>query len=99
MENKDNKKKDKEAIKAAAPAQRFIYCGPNIPGGALRQFSVFKGGYPDFAAGIIEECPAVKELFVPAKELARARVDITITGTALNQLYREVQGYISKEGR
>lgn len=92
--NKDIKKKAKETM--AAPVERLVYCGPNIPGGALRQYTVFKGGLPQYAQEVIERCPAVTELFVAPAVLDQARADIGKNGTGLNTAYKEVQAHFRK---
>lgn len=57
--------------KATAKPQRLIYCGPNIPGGALQKYVVFKGGLPGHLVGLIDKCPAIKELLIPVPDLAK----------------------------
>lgn len=84
--------------KAAAQPQRLIYCGPNIAGGALQKYAVFKGGTPTHLGGLFEKCPAIKELFVPVSELATTVQGVTTKGTRLNALYVEVASFAQKGG-
>ncbi|HOV79366.1 MAG TPA: hypothetical protein PK728_04610 [Bacillota bacterium] len=85
--------------KEAAPAgERLIYCGPNIPGGALQRYTVFKGGLPAHLTGLFEKCPAVKTLFVPPVDLARVDRAIGTKGTPEHSAFQEVLQYIMKGG-
>lgn len=89
----DTPKKDAEEspqINSASPI-RLIYVGPNIPGGILQRFQVFKGGLPPHAKGLIEQVPEVKDLFVPVTELEDARRKIEEPGTNEARLFYAVQ--------
>jgi hypothetical protein len=70
--------------------ERLIYCGPNIPGGALQKYTVFKGGLPVHLEDIFERCPVVKNLFVPVQDLARVEQAIATKGTPEQVYYQEV---------
>lgn len=83
--------KIKAPAKAAVQPQRLIYCGPNIPGGELRQFTIFRGGYPKYLSELFIECSAIKELFVPVADLARTRADAEKPGSEVNRLCQEVR--------
>jgi hypothetical protein len=58
---------------AAAPLARVIYIGPNVPGGALQRFQVFKGGIPPYCKDLTAKIPEIKEMFVPVEGLEAAR--------------------------
>ena len=75
----------------AAPAkpERLIYCGPNIPGGALQRYAVFKGGLPEHLGDIFAKCPAVKALFVPVADFATTEQAIAVKGTHENILFQK----------
>ena len=70
---------------------RLVYVGPNIPGGILQRFQVFKGGLPPHAKGLIEQVPEVGELFVPVKDLESMRCRIEDPGTNEARLFYAVQ--------
>jgi len=87
--------------KAGASKQRLIYCGPNVTGGGLQQFMVFKGGYPEHLKRHLQACPAIQKLCVPISDFTKTRKDIITPGTAANQYYQEVLRYSAelKEGK
>lgn len=70
---------------------RLVYVGPNIPGGILQRFQVFKGGLPPHAKGLIEQVPEIGELFVPVKDLESMRRKIEDPGTNEARLFYAVQ--------
>ncbi|MDD4599623.1 hypothetical protein SDC9_04141 [bioreactor metagenome] len=78
--------------KTVAPAkpERLIYCGPNIPGGILQRYAVYKGGLPAHLKDVFEKCPAIKLLFVPVVDLAKTEQVISTKGTPENTWYQEV---------
>ncbi|HQA07577.1 MAG TPA: hypothetical protein PLM20_07580 [Syntrophomonadaceae bacterium] len=87
--------------KAGASKQRLIYCGPNVTGGGLQQFMVFKGGCPEHLKKHLQACPAIQKLCVPISDFTKTRKDIITPGTAANQYYQEVLRYSAelKEGK
>ncbi|NPV30657.1 MAG: hypothetical protein HPY58_13625 [Firmicutes bacterium] len=78
--------------------EQLIYCGPNIPGGVLQRYTVFKGGLPAHLEELFNKCPAVKLLFVPVTDLARTEKAIATKGTLENAYFNEVLQFISKGG-
>lgn len=72
----------------------LIYCGPNLPRGALNQFSVYQGGYPEHLEKQYDACPAIKRLFVSVEQLAETQLKIAQAGTPENIWYKEVQAFI-----
>jgi hypothetical protein len=70
---------------------RVIYVGPNVPGGALRRFQVFKGGLPLYCEDLIKANPEIKELFVPVERLEATRKKIEELGTNEARLFYAVQ--------
>ena len=80
--------------KEAAPAvhlkpDRLIYCGPNIPGGVLQRFAIYKGGLPVHLGELFAKNPAVKALFVPVADLAKTEKAIATKGTPESILYQQ----------
>jgi hypothetical protein len=89
----------KMSKKGAAPGpERLIYCGPNIPGGILQRYTVFKGGLPEHLGSLFEKCPAVKTLFVPVTDLPRVDQAIATKGTPEHSAYQTVLQYTLKGG-
>jgi hypothetical protein len=86
-------------VEATTVPARMVYCGPNIPGGALQQFTVFKGGFPLHLAELVEKCPAIKLLCVSPDQLQATRIGVTVKGSASNIAYGEVIHYIKQGGK
>lgn len=87
--------------KAQTPAKpaRLIYCGPNIPGGALQQYTVFKGRLPAHLDGLVEKCPAIKALCVPVGSLAATQKALAVTGSAEHIAYGRIVEYLRNGGK
>jgi len=45
--------------------QQLIYVGPNLPGGRLSRFRVFREGIPPYLDDIIQDNPDLERLIVP----------------------------------
>lgn len=75
---------------------RLAYVGPNIPGGILQRYQVFKGGLPPYCKGLFEKVPEIKELFVPVTELENVRRKIEESGTNEARLFYIVQQATAK---
>lgn len=84
--------------KAPAKPERFIYCGPSLPGGLLQQHTIYKGGVPGHLADIIGQCPAIKSLFIPPAKLAAVSEAIRSPGSLENLRYRDIQKFIQEGG-
>ncbi len=59
----------------AEPTKRtqLIYCGPNLKGGILNQYTVYRGdGLPKHLDQHIADCPAIRRLFVAMQQLQQA---------------------------
>ena len=92
------KPKKAEVVNSKTPVSKFIYCGPNIPGGILMQYSIFKGGIPKHLDGLISKCPAIKSLFVPVDKFNIMKNSIAKAGTKENLLFNEVKECVLKGG-
>ena len=79
--------------------EQVIYIGPNLPGGILQRYTVFKGGLPLHVKEIIEKCPAIKGLFVLIENLATAELSLSTIGSAVNALFGQVGDYLKKGGK
>ena len=79
--------------------EQLIYIGPNVPGGMLQRYQVFRGGIPEHVKQIVEKCPAVKSLFVPVDGFAAAEQEISKAGSANNALFKEILAWTAKGGK
>lgn len=95
----DKKSPAGEAPKATQPKPRqVIYCGPSLPAQfALKQYQVFLNGLPEHVKKLMDKCPAVSSLIVPADQLAKVRLALTVQGSVESVLYKEIQTLFSKE--
>lgn len=62
----------KTAQPAATPTTQptLIYCGPPLPKGRLGQFTAFRDGLPKQVQELIAECPQIREMMIPANQMA-----------------------------
>ena len=79
--------------------EQLIYVGPNVPGGVLQRYQVFRGGKPEHLKDLFEKCPALQGLFVPVIDLTVAEKALGIAGTVENTLYRETVKFFAKGGK
>jgi hypothetical protein len=87
---------DKTAnIKSAGPGP-VIYCGPNLGGSGLLQYTIYKQELPEHLNSQFANCPEVKELFIPVEELAKVQAEIKQPGTIFYRLYQIVQAFSQK---
>jgi hypothetical protein len=61
--------------KKTQPAPQ-VYIGPNLPGGALSSFTVFKNGVPAYVEEMVRQTPELSDLFVPVSHIAKARREL-----------------------
>jgi len=73
-----------------ARIERTIYIGPNLPGGQLSAFTVFKGELPAHVRDLREKTPELQRLFVPVSDLAAARQRLQKAGPEA-QAFRAVR--------
>lgn len=59
--------------KKKTPPAPQVYIGPNLPGGMLSSFTVFKNGLPAHVQEMVRQTPELADLFVPVSRLAEAR--------------------------
>lgn len=80
--------KEKKTTAKPKAAQQFIYVGPNLPGGRLTKFSVFKGGIPVYLDDLIEKHPQITDLIVPVASAVTAQTNSAQAGTAEYESYQ-----------
>ena len=79
--------------------EQLIYIGPNVPGGMLQRYQVFRGGKPEHLKDLFEKCPELQGLFVQVTDLAVAEKALGEAGTVENTLYRETAKFFAKGGK
>ena len=85
-----------EAQAQTSKPARLIYVGPNVPGGILQRFQVFKGGIPPYCEDLLKKVPEIKELFVPVEGLEAMRRKIEESGTNEARLFYIAQQKLNK---
>jgi hypothetical protein len=78
--------------------ERLIYIGPNLPGGKLSKYAIYKGGLPTHLNDVYEACPAIKKLFVEPSSMAKKEQAIQQKGTPESVFYSQVLDYSKKGG-
>lgn len=84
----ENQEKEAQEVK-----EPLIYCGPNLLGSKLNQFSVYQGGYPIHLEKELTECESIKRLFVPVNKLAVTMSAISMPGTPESIWFEEIMKY------
>lgn len=73
-----------------------IYVGPNLPGGGLSRFTVFRDGIPQYLEVLLQQQPLIKSLIVPVDELSAAMTRVETPGTLEHSNFQEL---LRKEGK
>lgn len=97
LEKKNNPETIENTVSIEMP-KRFVYCGPNLPGGMLQRYTVYKGGLPAHIEEIIKDCPEMKILMVEPAGLQKMRQDVETPGTAAQIAYSTVADFIKNGG-
>jgi hypothetical protein len=77
-------KKESKSFVQSKKTGPVIYIGPNLPGGTLSAFTVYKNGLPVHIKDLQEKTPELKALFVPVSDLATARRRLNRPGPEAN---------------
>lgn len=95
---KNTAKTAREAAKSLQTLrhQQMIYVGPNLPGGRLSRFTVFREGVPAYLGDVLEQQPAVGTLIVPVDEMSAAVSRAATAGTLEHSAFEELS---RKEGK
>ena len=64
----------------------FVYCGPSIPRGRLKENAVFRGTLAD----VIEDYPQIPRLIVPTNRLAAFSVKVKTPGNIAHKYYTDI---------
>ena len=84
----------------------FVYCGPSIPRGRLKENAVFRGTLADvlnYLADVIEDYPQIPRLIVPTNRMAAFSVKVKTPGNIAHKYYTDIVSAMkmkknSKEG-
>ena len=71
----------------------FVYCGPSIPRGRLKENAVFRGTLADvlnYLADVIEDYPQIPRLIVPTNRLATFAVKVKTPGNIAHKYYTDI---------
>lgn len=71
-------------------SEQMIYCGPKIERLGVRQFAVFRGGYPSHIAQEMEKSAAFAAMFVPVSGLLTMRKKLSDSTSAESVLFKTV---------
>lgn len=81
-------KQQKNMKKEATPV---IYVGPNLAGGRLSSFTVFREGVPAHLKDLIEKHPEIQSLIVPLSKMQKAQTNSSKSGTLEHKAYKKLQ--------
>lgn len=71
----------------------FVYVGPSIPRGRLKENAVFRGTLADvlnYLADVIEDYPQIPRLIVPTNRLAAFSVKVKTPGNIAHKYYTDI---------
>lgn len=71
----------------------FVYAGPTLPRGRLKENAVFRGTFADVAAylaDVLEEYPQVAKLIVPVNRLGAFSVKVKTPGNIAHKHYTDI---------
>lgn len=77
----------------------FVYCGPSIPRGRLKENAVFRGTLADvlnYLADVVEDYPQIPRLIVPTNRLAVFAVKVKTPGNIAHKYYSDIASAIRK---
>ena len=97
----DNTTPDENAAQSAAEGEEevsdgydlFVYAGPTLPRGRLKENAVFRGTFEDvkaYLADVLEVYPQVARLIVPANRLAAFSVKVKTPGNLAHKYYSDI---------
>lgn len=82
-----------DAQKAPAGYHAFVYAGPSLPRGRLKENVVFRGTFEDvkaYLADVLEDYPQVARLIVPVEKLATFSVKVKTPGNIAHKHYNDI---------
>lgn len=97
----NNTTPDENAAQSAADGEEdvpdgydlFVYAGPTLPRGRLKENAVFRGTFEDvkaYLADVLEVYPQVARLIVPVNRLAAFSVKVKTPGNLAHKYYSDI---------
>ncbi|MEA5057771.1 hypothetical protein SDC9_122522 [bioreactor metagenome] len=71
----------------------FVYVGPSLPGGSLKENAVFRGTFDDvlkYLADVLEKYPQAEKLIVPTHRLAEFSAKVKKKGNIAHKYYNDL---------
>lgn len=77
--------------------ESLIYVGPTLPSGQLSRYTVLKDGVkPFWVEELLQECKALKFLFVPVSKLGDTQKRLSDSSSIESSKWAEVRKHFSK---
>lgn len=71
----------------------FVYVGPSLPGGRLKENAVFRGTFEDvlkYLSDVLEKYPQAEKLIVPTNKLAVFSAKVKTPGNIAHKYYNDI---------
>ena len=71
----------------------FVYAGPSLPHGRLKEHAVFNGTFEDvkaYLADVLEDYPQAERLIVPVERLSAFAAKVKTTGNIAHKYYNDI---------
>ena len=81
---------------------KFIYMGPSIPLGRLKERAVLEGSFSqvmDFISQEVEAFPQVRHLVIPINRLGEYATKVSNKGNIINKYYYDIVSLIKKDSK
>lgn len=84
-----------EDVQEAAPEGYglFVYAGPSLPHGRLKEHAVFNGTFEDvkaYLADVLEDYPQAERLIVPVERLSAFAAKVKTPGNIAHKYYNDI---------
>lgn len=96
MTKKEEKAQEEMAVKKENDTVK-IYLGPEIPG-IVSSGRVFSNGYTRQVKKALEEFPVLDRLFVPVKDIVKAKKELKNENSSIYVCYKKACEYAAKKG-
>lgn len=86
-------KPTEDAQEATQGYNLFVYAGPSLPRGRLKENAVFRGTFEDvkaYLSDVLEDYPQIERLIVPANRLAAFSVKVKTPGNIAHKYYSDI---------
>ena len=71
----------------------FVYAGPSLPHGRLKEHAVFNGTFEDvkaYLADVLEDYPQAERLIVPVERLSAFAAKVKTPGNIAHKYYNDI---------